>query len=86
MSDETIEPAVDVASSHTTGRMSGRIEIVGRHMSKSRRSISASSALAIMSFARPVVCSYALSSSASVTSLSFGLGSSILGGYALPAD
>ncbi|RYE98476.1 MAG: hypothetical protein EOO77_37185 [Oxalobacteraceae bacterium] len=82
MSDETIEPAVDVASSHTTGR----IEIVGRHMSKSRRSISASSALAIMSFARPVVCSYALSSSASVTSLSFGLGSSILGGYALPAD
>ena len=30
MSDETIEPASDVASSHTTGRMSGRIEIVGR--------------------------------------------------------
>ena len=30
MSDETIEPAADVASSHTTGRMSGRIEIVGR--------------------------------------------------------
>ena len=30
MSDETIEPAADVASSHTTGRKSGRIEIVGR--------------------------------------------------------
>lgn len=30
MSDETIEPAAGVASSHTTGRMSGRIEIVGR--------------------------------------------------------
>src|ERR1700710_97119 len=30
MSDETIEPASDVASSHTTGHMSGRIEIVGR--------------------------------------------------------
>jgi len=30
MSDETIEPVADVTSSHTTGRMSGRIEIVGR--------------------------------------------------------
>ena len=30
MSDETIEPAADVASSHSTGRKSGRIEIVGR--------------------------------------------------------
>ena len=30
MSDETIEPAADVATTHTTGRMSGRIEIVGR--------------------------------------------------------
>jgi transposase len=28
-SDDTIEPAADVASSHTMGRMSGRIEIVG---------------------------------------------------------
>jgi hypothetical protein len=36
MTDETIEPAADVASSHTTGRMSGRIEIVGR-MSGRRR-------------------------------------------------
>ena len=30
MSDETIESAADVVSSHTIGRMSGRIEIVGR--------------------------------------------------------
>ena len=30
MSDDTIEPAAGVASSHTIGRMSGRIEIVGR--------------------------------------------------------
>ncbi len=30
MSDEIIEPAGERASSHTSGRMSGRIQIVGR--------------------------------------------------------
>lgn len=30
MSDETIEPAGERASNHTSGRMSGRIQIVGR--------------------------------------------------------
>ena len=30
MSDETVDPAADVASSYATGRMSVRIEIVGR--------------------------------------------------------
>jgi transposase len=30
MSDETIQPAAGVTSSHTTGRLRGRVEIVGR--------------------------------------------------------
>lgn len=39
MSDKTIEPAADVASSLTTGRMGGRIEIVGRVSGRRRWTI-----------------------------------------------
>ena len=55
---------------------------VTHQISKLRREICASSAFATMSFARPVVCSYASNSSASAISRGFGLGSAIRTAYA----
>lgn len=36
MSDKTIEPGPDVETTHTTGRLSGRIKIVGRVLGRRR--------------------------------------------------